>query len=508
MSCSQPNRLPIWPDRNRLVLSSGHASMLLWSVLPPDKDASRAHARGHALPQWAGGGLDAGNPMILGVPDKRRVPPRSAMPDDDEKRGDLVLLAVVSCIAGSLTGFIVAMFRIALMKAEIWRQEWIARGHFWPVGGVLITVAVVSAATACAAWLVRRFSPDAAGSGIPHVEAVAKGELPPEPLTLLPVKFIGGWLAIGGGLALGREGPSVQMGAKLGNFLGKAFRFRHSDCVALLAAGGGAGLATAFNAPIAGAVFVLEELIRCFDTRLAIAALGASSCAIAIARIFLGPAPDFRVEALPFSGPGTGLLFLLLGIAAGFAGMAYNRSVLGALSLADRLRWPAELRAAAIGALVGALAWLAPSTVGGGDPLTQQALSGGYTIVFLLWAFPLRFLLGPVSYAAATPGGLFAPMLVLGAQLGSLFAALCGLVLSHPGAPPAAFAMVGMAAFFTAVVRAPVTGIVLIVELTAGFTQLLPMLWACLPAMAIPTLFRVEPIYDLLRPPSTQRERA
>ena len=436
---------------------------------------------------------------------KRRLrPPASAQ---DQKRGTLVLLAVVSCAVGSLTGFLVAVFRIALMRAADWREEWIARAHGWPVGGLLLTVGAVAGAAACAAWLVGRFSPDAAGSGIPHVEAVAKGELSPAPLTLLPVKFVGGLLAIGAGLALGREGPSVQMGAKIGNYLGKCFGFGRDDCVALLAAGGGAGLATAFNAPVAGAVFVLEELIRCFDMRLAIASLGASSCAIAIARIFLGSAADFRVDALPVSGPGTGLLFLLLGIAAAVAGMVYIRSIMGALSLTDRLRWPAVWRALVIGALIGALGWLAPSALGGGDPLTQQVFSGANSIFFIAWMFPLRFLLGPLSYTAGTPGGLFAPMLVLGAQFGSLFATLCGLVLPHAVPPTPAFAIVGMAAFFTAVVRAPVTGILLIVELTAGSNQLLPMLWACFPAMAIPTLFKVEPIYDLLRPPSTQRKR-
>ncbi len=431
-----------------------------------------------------------------------------AIPGQEEKRRTLVLLAVVSCIVGSMTGFVVAMFRIALMRADIWREEWIARAHGWPVGGLLLTVGAVAGAAACAAWLVGRFSPYAAGSGIPHVEAVARGELPPAPLTLLPVKFVGGLLAIGAGFALGREGPSVQMGAKLGNYLGKRFGFERDDCVALLAAGGGAGLATAFNAPVAGAVLVLEELIRHFDTRLAIAALGASSCAIATARIFLGSAPDFRVEALPISRHGTGLLFLSLGVAAAFAGMAYTRTLVGALSMTDRLRWPTVWRAPVIGALIGALGWLAPSALGGGDPLTQQALSGANSIAFVAWMFPLRFLMGPLSYTAGTPGGLFAPMLVLGAQLGVFFGTLCGLVLPHAAPPTTTFVIVGMAAFFTAVVRAPVTGIVLIVELTSGSTQLLPMLWACFPAMAIPTFFEVEPIYDLLSPPSIQRKRA
>jgi CIC family chloride channel protein len=237
-------------------------------------------------------------------------------------------------------------------------------------------VAAIAALTGLAARLVERFSPYAAGSGIPRVEAVAKGELSPAPFSLLPVKFFGGWLAIGGGLALGREGPSVQMGASIGSLVGRKFRLKQGDHVALLAACGGAGLATAFNAPIAGAVFVLEELIRRFDTRIAIAALGASCCAIAVARIFLGSAPDFQIEALPYSGLGSGLLFTGLGVLAGFAGMAYNAAILAGLSLAARIPWRPGWRAAVIGATVGMMAWFTPGLVGGGDAIRSAHFPG------------------------------------------------------------------------------------------------------------------------------------
>jgi CIC family chloride channel protein len=169
------------------------------------------------------------------------------------------------------------------------------------------------------------------------------------------VKFFGGWLAIGGGLALGREGPSVQIGANIGSLVARRFRLKQADQIALLAACGGAGLATAFNAPIAGAVFVLEELIRRFDTRIAIAALGASCCATAVARMFLGNAPDFQVGALPYSGVGSGLLFTGLGILAGFAGLAYNAAILAGLNLASGIRWRPGWRASLIGATVGML---------------------------------------------------------------------------------------------------------------------------------------------------------
>jgi CIC family chloride channel protein len=332
------------------------------------------------------------------------------------------------------------------------------------------------------------------------VEAVLHRELPQAPYRLIPVKFVGGLLAIGSGLALGREGPSVQMGATVAHLLGRVFRRPVPDCLVLLAGGAGAGLATAFNAPIAGAVFVLEELVRRFDTRTAIATFGASAGAIAVSRRFLGDLPDFRVVPLPYPHFTTVPLHLLLGVLAGLAGIAYNRAILGALAATERLRrWPVEVRAAAIGALVGLVAWFAPGLVGGGDALTQGALSSTGTASWLGLVFLFRFALGPVSYATRTPGGLFAPMLVIGTQGGLLYGILCSQCLAELAPDPRALAVVGMAAFFTAVVRSPLTGIVLAIELTGCFTLLLPMLSACFAAMLLPTLLGEPPIYDSLR---------
>jgi len=272
------------------------------------------------------------------------------------------------------------------------------------------------------------------------------------------------------------------------------------DCKVLIAAGAGAGLATAFNASIAGAVFVLEELMRRFETRTAIAALGASAAAIAAARALLGPAPDFQVQPLANIDVQLWPLFVALGAVAGLAGTLYNRLLLGSLRAMDRLgRCPVEIRAAAIGAVVGALAWLAPGLVGGGDDITQRTLAGGGMLLMLPLAFLFRFALGSISYAAPVPGGLFAPILVLGAQLGLFCGALCRIAFSGINLDPIAFAVVGMAAFFTGVVQAPITGIVLIIEMTASFTMLLPMIAACFAAMLVPNLLRSAPIYDSLR---------
>jgi CIC family chloride channel protein len=424
--------------------------------------------------------------------------------DDVERRGSLLVLACLAPIVGALSGLIGGVFRLSLEYADAWRDAAIALARDWAQGqeylGLLIVAGACGVAVAVAAGLVRRFAPPASGSGIPHVEAVMRGELSPAPLSLIPVKFVGGFLAIGSGLALGREGPSVQMGAGVGHLIGLAFRCPWPIYRVLIAAGAGAGLATAFNAPIAGAIFVLEELVRRFEAGIAIAALGASAAAIAVARLILGDMPDFAVQAFVPPSHIADPLFFTLGALAGLLAVVYNRTLLATLALASWLgRVPVELRAGVIGAAVGALAWFVPDLVGGGDVLTQRALEGRGLLAVLPLILLLRLALGAVSYAAGTPGGLFAPMLVLGAELGLMFGLVCRLAFPDLGVPPTAFAVVGMAAFFTGVVRAPLTGIVLVTEMTASVTLLLPILVACFAAMLVPALLRDVPIYDALR---------
>ncbi len=413
---------------------------------------------------------------------------------------DLIAVGLLSLIVGAGTGLISAAFRIVLAKADGLRDAFV----FWAQGqaavGFFSVVLVCAAATALAAWMVRRFSPNASGSGIPHVESVLRRELPPASPILIPIKFFGGALAIGSGLALGREGPSVQMGATIGHLLGELFRLGWKNSRVLLAAGAGAGLAAAFNAPVAGAIFVLEELTREFELHTAIAAIGASATAISVSQAMLGNAPDFHVGKLADVGAQVRGLYFLFGFIAGGAAVLYCEALLGVISLAQSLdRRRAGLYAALTGALVGALAWLAPDIVGGGDAITQKTLLGTQPLFALSFMFLFRFGFSAVSYATATPGGIFAPMLVLGAQLGLIYGRICQSVFPGLALEPVGFAVVGMAAFFTGVVRAPLTGIVLATEMTSNVTLLLPMLGACFAAMLAPSLLRCAPIYDSLR---------
>jgi chloride channel protein, CIC family len=410
------------------------------------------------------------------------------------------ILAIASLLVGAVAGLAGAIFRIGLQHLDLWRTELFLKAHALGWGGIVVVVAVTTLAAAAAAWMVRTIAPESTGSGIPYVERQLREGWIGNPIRIFFVKFFGGWLAIGSGLALGREGPTVQIGAVIGHLFGQAFRRNANDCRVLLAAGAGAGLATAFNAPIAGAVFVLEELVGSFDVPISIATLGTSAAAIGVARLMLGQAPDFSVPQLEHLDVGGLGSHLALGIVLGLLGVAYSRAILGGIALQARLnKIPIEWRAGAVGALVSLLGWFSPSLAGGGDNLTQQALSGNVMLGAVSLIFLIRFVLGPLSYSVGTPGGIFAPMLTIGSQAGLLLGWLWVHLFGSSTFLPQEFAIVGMAAFFTSVVRAPVTGIILVIELTGSFGLFLPMLAAAFAAMTVATILRQPPIYNSLR---------
>jgi CIC family chloride channel protein len=193
----------------------------------------------------------------------------------------------------------------------------------------------------------------------------------------------------------------------------------------------------------------------------------------------------------------------------GAVGALYNSTIIGLLRACDRLvRIPTLQRAALIGASIGLIAWFAPAMVGGGDDLTQAVLSNHYPITALTGIFLLRFFIGPWSYAAGAPGGLFAPMLLLGASFGALFSHVLNYFLPALGISSIACAVVGMATLFTVCVRAPLTGIVLTVEMTGRGDLTVALLGASLVAMMVTTLLRSEPIYETLKRRMIERQAA
>jgi CIC family chloride channel protein len=412
----------------------------------------------------------------------------------------VVRLAAASILAGVTIGLVGGAFRYLLTLADQLRDALVYRAHAWPHFGWLAPVGFAGAATALARVLVIRFAPFAAGSGVQHIEAVMTGEMKLSPPVIVPVKFLGGLLALGSGLALGREGPTVQMGASLGSLVSKSVVRGEEDRRVVNAASAGAGLAVAFNAPIGGSVFVFEELTSSFTPWLLVATLAAASVAVWIMRAMLGNQLDFTVKHVSSTQSWLLFPFLALGILLGGVGALYNATTMAMLRLSDHMaRISSVNRAAFIGGVVGLIAWFAPQLVGSGDSVTQAIFSQRNTIEVLLAVFLLRFLVGPWSYAAATPGGLFAPLLLLGAAFGALFGEVLNHLMPALGTSSLAFAVVGMSALFSASVRAPLTGVVLTVEMTGRGDLTLALLVASLGAMVVAMLLNSEPIYVSLK---------
>lgn len=404
-----------------------------------------------------------------------------------------------AAVVGIAAGVVAVLFRTALVATDDLRNSLIAWAQHMPTWGWLFPVVFSMAGASASVALVRRYAPETTGSGIPHVKAVLQRFRTLRWQRVLPVKFVGGVLAIGSGLALGREGPTVQMGSAIADAVAGWLGASPRERLTLIAAGAGAGLAAAFNAPLSGLVFVLEEVQRDFRPVVFGAAFIAAALADVVTRFVAGSAPVFAVPSYPVP-PLTALpIFALLGLAAGVLGVAFNQSLLAALNIFARVpaRWSLFV-AATVGAGVGLVGWFAPDAIGGGHTLAETVLSGQMLLATIPLWFALRFVLTVGSYGTSAPGGIFAPLLVLGALLGLAVGQLAHMLVPSAAPIPAAFAVVGMAAYFTAIVRAPLTGVVLILEMTGNYEQMLPLLVSCFCAYIAAELLKNLPIYEAL----------
>lgn len=416
----------------------------------------------------------------------------------------LIRLLTVAAIAGVAVGLVGGSFHWLLAHGGAGFLETLAHWKeygIWGLPGWIAAMAVVGTSVALARWLVT-FAPSSAGSGVQHVEAVMREQAQPAPFRVLPIKFVGGLLAMVPGLALGREGPTIQMAAVIGTECGKIFRLGREDRFMMYTAVAGSGLSVAFNAPLAGAAFVLEEVARRVTARRLLVTLVAVATAMAVYRGYFGNDVEFDVSQFLPATPTEFVVYALFGGIMGALGVAYNKSVLFGLNSFSNIAPTVSpiAKAGVIGAAIGLLAYYQPNLVGGGELQANMVLAGQFGIGGLLLLFAVRWVLGPISYSMGTPGGLFAPLLLVGAVTGALFAHGANVILPTSAAlTPTAFALVGMAAFFTAVVRAPFTGVLLITEMSGSVDLVIPMVVAGVTATVMADLMKGEPIYDSLR---------
>jgi len=329
---------------------------------------------------------------------------------------------------------------------------------------------------AIAGFVVERFAPAAAGSGIPQVKAVlAQFEIPLS-LRVGLVKLAGTTLLLGAGVPLGRRGPTVHIGAALAAELSHWLPTSPQHRRHTIAAGAAAGLAAGFNTPIAGVLFVVEELSRDMSGLTLETAIFASFTGSVVSRLLGASVLPEKLELSSFHA-GELPFYLLLGLLAGALGALFNRGVLASLALHRRLRWPMVARVGAAGLLAGTILAIAPPEFRDNTGLREILMTGEATWQATAIALAAHFSLTILAYGTGAPGGIFAPALLMGSALGYLVGT--GAVALTGSGSEVTYALVGTGAFFTGVARVPVTAIVIVFEITADFGLVLPLMIGC-----------------------------
>ena len=342
-----------------------------------------------------------------------------------------------------------------------------------------------------------KFEGDTAGSGVPQVTGEVKGYIDANWLKLLFTKTIGGFVSSLGGLSLGREGPSVQLGAMASKGLSKVLKAPNTDETLFILAGSGAGLAATFNAPIAGLLFTLEEIDHTFNKKVVFVGLIAAVTADFIAKIFFGQSTVFKI-ASPNIPLDYYWLLIILGILLGFAGYLFNRGLIGASNLWEKYNVPIELRIVPTFIICGICGFFIPQILEGGYSMVNSLnyLIPGITLILLLLIG--KFLLTILSSSSGSPGGIFFPILAIGAYVGALFSAIAIPVFGLNPTIAYKFIIISMAGMFASTIRSPITGIILVTEITGSAHTLVALAIVSIIAYMIPTILNNDPIYTSL----------
>ena len=398
-------------------------------------------------------------------------------------------------LIGFFVGLIVVAFRYLLEQAEMLRNVVYSylRAEYWPftILGFLGLVVIAYILN----WIVK-IEPMAAGSGIPQVKGIILGLMKMNWLRVLINKFIGGVLAIGAGLSLGREGPSIQLGAAIGQGISRKLGRSRMEERYLLTSGASAGLAAAFNAPLAGVIFSLEELHKNFSPTVLMPAVAAALTAVVVSQQFFGYNPIFNVIGLPVLPVRYYGFLILIGALIGLLGIAFNRVLIKSLDLYEQQNLLSGMGKILLPLIVaGILGFYLPDVLGGGNSLVDALVSKPFSLK-LLWILLIgKFFFTMISYGSGVPGGIFLPLLVIGALAGSIFSHILislGQLDPYYGTN---IIVLSMAACFSAIVKAPITGTILIMEMTGSFSHMLSLIVVSMTAYLVADVAGSKPIY-------------
>lgn len=449
-----------------------------------------------------------------GTPPPERLQPSGLVRRFLSRDKTPVSVLFLAALVGLLAGLLATLFEIGVHWVSEQRTVWL-RDVISSVFPLWLVAFVISASLALVGYfLVHRFAPEAAGSGIPEIEGAMDDMRPVRWWRVLPVKFIGGLGALGSGMVLGREGPTVQMGGNLGRMVSDIFRLKDKEGRhALLASGAAGGLAAAFNAPLAGIMFVVEEMRPQFRYSL-ISIKCVMISAIVANIVFRSIRGQHAVITMPqYDAPMLKALwlFLLLGMFFGVFGVIFNRLITLSQDLFVRIHRNDRKRYLITGTLLGGcfglLLLYLPELTGGGIAIIPSATNGDYSISLLLILFLARVVTTLLCFGSGAPGGIFAPMLALGTLFGTFFGSVAQLMFPDLGLEPGMFAIAGMGALFAATVRAPITGILLVIEMTNNYDLILPLIITTLGATMLAQVLGGQPIYSQLLLRTIKKEK-
>lgn len=408
-----------------------------------------------------------------------------------------VILIGEGLLVGGIAGLVVILYRMTLEFAGDVLHTILeyAKGHPNLMAAWFFVLLLL-------AWIVGKlvtYEPMISGSGIPQLEGEMVGKLDQNWFRVLAAKFLGGFLCLLGGMALGREGPSIQLGAMAGKGVSKGLDRGKTEEKFLLTCGASAGLAAAFHAPLAGVMFSLEEVHKNFSVSVLLSVMVSSLTADFLSSTVFGMKPVFSFEILHELPQDYYGLIVLLGIILGVLGAFYNWFTLKVQELYNKatfLNTTTKLMIPFVCA--GVLGFTAPELLGSGHDLIETLTNTDVMLGTVLFVLVSRFIFSAVCFGSGAPGGIFFPLLVLGGFIGGAFATVgvdfFGLDMMYINN----FVLLAMAGYFSAIVRAPLTGIILIYEMTGSLSQMLSLSLVSIVAYIVATLLKSKPIYESL----------
>ena len=400
-------------------------------------------------------------------------------------------------IIGLFSGIIIVAFRYCLERSESLREAIYNSANMYSFKAVILLILGLGLIAFLLNLIVKN-EPLVSGSGIPQVKGVLTGRLKINWLKILVLKFIGGVLAIGAGLSLGREGPSVQIGATVGQGVSRILGRLKIEEKFLITSGASAGLAAAFNAPLAGVIFAMEELNKNFSPAILMSTVAASLSADFVTKLFYGSTSAFDFPILPILPVNYYIYLIGLGLLIGIFGGFFNRSLLKTLEIKDKIGLPNTIIIAISLLIAGLLGYFLPEVLGGGNHLIDSLSQSYFPISLLILLVLAKFFFTLISYSTGVPGGIFLPILVIGALTGNIYSDLIVKIFHVSPYYSNNFIIFAMAAYFTAVVKAPITGSILITEMTGSFSHLWALITVSTVAYLASDLLKTKPIYEAL----------